>query len=328
MKCEGSDPDTVKVSIIIPVYNCEIYLDKCINSVCAQTYKNIQIIVIDDGSSDGSSSILDEFNDDRLVVIHQENAGVCAARNNGLERADGEFITFIDGDDYIEPDYIMKMVKCAMENESELVISGFLYETTDGQIKNTIIPLSYVRGYDEMWAYRLSSACGRLYSKEFWDKNALSFTLQKGVRGEDVPICLFANYAAVNITTIKYAGYHYIQHAGSATHEYIGMKKYGFPYDAMDELAEKVKDLEEHNSREFYEVGILKLFAQFYYYMGCGADNRVKHEMLSRFRNYVYNNCPNFRRSWRDVKKQSKLPVVLRGAIELFVRKMMRLNQG
>ena len=92
------------ISVIIPVYNVEKYLEKCLNSVINQTYKNLEIIVIDDGSTDNSGKICDEYakKDSRIIVIHTENGGVSSARNKGLEVAKGEYIGFVDSDDYIE----------------------------------------------------------------------------------------------------------------------------------------------------------------------------------------------------------------------------------
>ena len=311
-----------KVSIVVPVYNCELYLEKCIDSVCGQTYKNIQIIIINDGSTDASRMILDRINDLRVTVIHKKNSGVCAARNDGIATATGEYITFIDADDYIEPDYVGKMVKAAVENSSELVISGFIFEDNTGKVINKQTPKGYEKGVDEMWAYRLSSAWGRLYDRSYWNNNKLSCTQQKGVRGEDVPVCLFANYTAKGICVIDYAGYHYVRHEGSAMHEFVGLRKHGFPYDAMNELAERIGSLKEHNSREFFDVGVLKLFAQFYFYMGRGADREIKREMYRRFEQYLTKNCPNYKDSWRYVRKRSVLPLPIMGAIELFVLRL------
>ncbi len=315
--------DAAIVSIIIPVYNCEKYICKCISSICNQTYRKVQIIVIDDGSTDGSGKFLDEISDARLVLIRQNNAGVCFARNEGISKAIGKYITFLDADDYVDPEYIEKMVVAAEENNSDLVVSGFKNEDSFGRVINTLAPVSYKRNTDEMWVYRLSAACGRLYRKSFWDSSKLSFTMQNGVRCEDVPICLFSNYAAKNIVVLDYAGYHYVHHEGSATHDYVGLKKYGFPYEAMDDLAIKIQNLEDHNSREFLETGILKLFAHFYFYMGRGADNKLKREMFQRFRTYISVNCQDYLRSWRFVRKQSKLPLTIRVAVELFVIKLL-----
>ena len=101
-----------KVSIIIPAYNIAPYLERCLESVRCQTYKELQIIIIDDGSRDQSGQIADTFaeKDKRFRVIHKENGGVSAARKTGLEQADGEYIGFVDGDDYIEPKMYEKLV--------------------------------------------------------------------------------------------------------------------------------------------------------------------------------------------------------------------------
>lgn len=98
--------DTPLISIIIPVYNVEHYLDKCLESVCGQTYTNLEIILVDDGSTDKSGEICDAYaaKDARIKVIHQENVGQSAARNVALEVAQGDFLGFVDSDDWIEPD--------------------------------------------------------------------------------------------------------------------------------------------------------------------------------------------------------------------------------
>ena len=94
------------ISVIIPVYNTKQYLSDCLNSILAQTYTELEILFVDDGSTDGSSDLLDSFAamDKRIRVIHQENGGVCAARNRGIDEARGEYLSFIDSDDTLEPD--------------------------------------------------------------------------------------------------------------------------------------------------------------------------------------------------------------------------------
>lgn len=97
--------ESVKVSVIVPIYNVEKYIGKCILSIIEQTYKNIEIILVDDGSLDDSGNIADEYatRDNRIKVIHKANAGVSAARNSGLDAATGDFVCFSDGDDYVMP---------------------------------------------------------------------------------------------------------------------------------------------------------------------------------------------------------------------------------
>ncbi len=97
-----------KISVIVPAYNVESYLADCLDSILNQTYPNIEVIVIDDGSPDRSGEIAENYKqkDRRIKVIHQENGGLSVARNSGLDNATGEFVCFIDSDDWIEPDYL------------------------------------------------------------------------------------------------------------------------------------------------------------------------------------------------------------------------------
>ncbi len=115
-----------KISVIIPVYNVEKYLKKCLDSVISQTYKNLEIICINDGSPDNCGQILDEYakKDSRIIVIHQENAGVSAARNQGLEIARGEYITFVDSDDWLEPE-CYELALNVLENDKEVDLVGY-----------------------------------------------------------------------------------------------------------------------------------------------------------------------------------------------------------
>ena len=122
------------ITIIVPIYNVEKYLRECIESICRQTYRNIEIILINDGSNDNSAKICDEYKekDSRIKVIHKENGGVSSARNKGLEIAKGAYITFVDGDDYIDEKYCEKLLKNLKENNVECVLCGFnrIYEKT------------------------------------------------------------------------------------------------------------------------------------------------------------------------------------------------------
>ncbi|MFE4712061.1 glycosyltransferase family 2 protein [Paenibacillus sp. NPDC056722] len=116
-----------KVSIIIPVYNTKNYVRRAIESILNQSYKNIELIIVDDGSTDGSSAICDEYKqkDSRINVIHQKNSGVSAARNNGIINATGQYIQFVDSDDEIKSDMIKTMVDAIEKNKSDLVICGY-----------------------------------------------------------------------------------------------------------------------------------------------------------------------------------------------------------
>ncbi len=115
------------VSIIVPVYNVEKYLSDCINSIINQTYKNIEIILIDDGSNDTSPNICDQYEkkDNRIRVIHKQNEGVSIARNVGLKNAIGDWIAFVDSDDWLELNYLEELVAVAKKNNADVVLCGY-----------------------------------------------------------------------------------------------------------------------------------------------------------------------------------------------------------
>lgn len=117
---------TNRVSVIVPVYNCETYLKRCLDSVVAQSHRELEVILVDDGSTDASGTICDAYvaQDSRFQVIHQENQGVAAARNAGLDRATGAYIGWVDSDDYIEPQMFELMVACAETHQADIVICG------------------------------------------------------------------------------------------------------------------------------------------------------------------------------------------------------------
>lgn len=117
----------MKISVIVPVYNCEAYLPACMDSILNQTYSDLEIIVVDDGSADGSPAICDAYaqKDTRIQVIHQENQGVSAARNAGLDIAVGDFIAFVDSDDTLEPDMYQVLVELAQAHQADIAHCGY-----------------------------------------------------------------------------------------------------------------------------------------------------------------------------------------------------------
>lgn len=141
---------TPLISVIIPVYNVEKYLHRCLDSVIAQTYQNIEIICVDDGSIDESGRICDQYavRDAHIKVIHQENQGLSAARNRGLDAAEGEYIAFVDSDDYILEDMYKKMLDKLLNYNVDLCVCQWQYEFSDGRQvvkKKNIDPTIYGR---------------------------------------------------------------------------------------------------------------------------------------------------------------------------------------
>ena len=124
------------VSVIVPIFMVEEYLDECIQSIVGQTYSNLEIILVNDGSLDGCPQKCDEWarKDHRIRVIHKPNGGLSSARNAGLDIAKGEYIAFVDSDDYITPDYVEVMYNRLCDDDSVGIVSGMIYRLKDGKI--------------------------------------------------------------------------------------------------------------------------------------------------------------------------------------------------
>lgn len=135
-----------KISTIIPIYNSENYLQACLESVLRQTYQNLEIILVNDGSTDSSPKICDDYalKDNRIKVIHQKNAGVCVARNVGLKIATGNFISFVDNDDLISVSFFSRLIQIAIENNADIVECGFSKFETPLELEKTIRPLNEI----------------------------------------------------------------------------------------------------------------------------------------------------------------------------------------
>ena len=125
-----------KISVIVPVYKVEKYLHKCVDSIISQTYENLEIILVDDGSPDNCPQICDEYakKDSRIRVIHKENEGISATRNTGIQAAQGEYIGFIDSDDYVAPQMFEKLYNAIKKHDADISICNFYYTDDNGNI--------------------------------------------------------------------------------------------------------------------------------------------------------------------------------------------------
>ena len=134
--------DRFDISIIIPAYNVAGYIERCLDSILAQTFKSFEIIVVDDGSTDATGRIIDEYagRESRIKVIHKQNAGVSAARNTGIEAARGEYFLFFDGDDFVEPNTCEELITSIREKDVDVLIYGS-HRYHDGRITQTSLPI-------------------------------------------------------------------------------------------------------------------------------------------------------------------------------------------
>lgn len=309
------------VSVIIPAYNAEKYIDKCIRSVIEQSYKKVQIVVVNDGSSDSTREIIEKYLDgnEHIIFIDKQNEGVANARNDGIYAASGEYLLFVDSDDYIGTTYVEDMVNAAIINESELVISGYTLVTQDEKKIKEIVPDEYKSGEKEEWAYRICSTWGRLYSHTFWKKNKLFFLQEKGARAEDIPVAMYANAMAKNICVVQNSTYYYRQHDESAMHK--GGGYFRFPYKAYKETFDKVAERRCENSIEFFLLGTIKLFAHFEFVIYRNASK----EERSIFKKYI---CDLLSRNdkraytvWKKKRYRLRFPILHKVLMEFLMRK-------
>jgi glycosyltransferase involved in cell wall biosynthesis len=174
----------MKVSIIIPVYNAEKYLRQCIDSVIQQTYRDLEIILVDDGSTDNSGKICDEYaiKDSRIKVFHINNSGVSFARNKGIQESSGQYLMFVDSDDYIDLNMVEILISEISQSKSDLVICGYTTVTHENYIKSQC-KKAFLKGKKEISNYiiknyhpgYINSPCNKLYRKDlikhYFDEN-------------------------------------------------------------------------------------------------------------------------------------------------------------
>ncbi len=205
------------ISVIIPVFNVERYLDECIQSVINQTYTDWECILVDDGSTDGSGDICDKWKekDGRIHVVHQKNWGVSKARNRGMEEATGDFFAFVDADDWLSHDYLSEMV----QTSADIVVSGYIVEQGDGcsrvcmPIESKVFSLEpkFVADFVELnQLFLFYAPWGKLYRRSIINGNFLRFP-EGCSYGEDLQFNYSYLESVSSISQVPVANYHYRQ---------------------------------------------------------------------------------------------------------------------
>lgn len=199
------------ISIIIPVYNGEREIEKCLSSIFDQTYKNYEVVVVNDGSTDKTLEILKKYKEKykrKVNIINQKNKGQAVARNNGIKKVKGKYITFLDADDYFDKNFLKKLYDNIGEND--FIISG--YKRLQG---NDII-FEKIPKKNSWTKYKFTSTCAKLYRTEFIINNGLEFPSLR--IGEDVYFTISAIASTNKIGILDYAGYMNISNCNSVTH--------------------------------------------------------------------------------------------------------------
>lgn len=210
------------ISVIVPIYKVENYLEKCVNSIINQTYKNLEIILVDDGSPDNCPKICDTLakKDKRIKVIHKKNGGLSDARNVGIESATGRYIGFVDSDDYIEPTMYSELISNLKETDSDLSICGRYINYENGkQVQNVTRSIKIEMERNDAliklnsFSYFDMSACDKLYKAKMIKKIRFPF----GKKCEDYYFMYQVFFKCKKIVYFSNPLYHYYQREGSIT---------------------------------------------------------------------------------------------------------------
>lgn len=219
------------ISIVIPVYNAEKYLSACIDSVLCQTYSNLEIILVNDGSTDTCPALCEDFakKDKRIVVIHKENGGVSSARNQGLQSATGEYVGFIDSDDYVDKDYVQALYDSLQTENSDIAFCNFVYagksiQSSQENLPNTVHidanspeTIRFLGRFFRVGSYIMSSSCRTLYKKQLVKDLRFNPLLRVG---EDLLFVIQALLKAQTASFVKRDLYFYRVNEESCIHNY------------------------------------------------------------------------------------------------------------
>lgn len=203
------------VSVIVPVYNVEAYLERCINSILAQTYRDLEIILVDDGSPDKCGEICDAYiqKDERIFVIHKTNGGLSSARNAGIEKATGDFIAFIDSDDWVDEEYIERLITALIETDADMSACKFCRFNEENPQRQFFEKEPEIIAADKYFCVFSEKsyagyACNKLFKRKIIQENNLQFDEQI-FNGEDFPFVLEYVHFAKKVAFIKQDLYFY-----------------------------------------------------------------------------------------------------------------------
>lgn len=291
------------ISVIVPVYNVKPYLKLCVNSILKQTYKNLDIILVDDGSTDGSGEMCDEYLniDKRIRVFHKKNGGLSDARNYGIKRAKGELITFVDSDDFIAPQ-MHDILYNNMKNESadiSICNSKLIWSTEEAvsdNNNNNYEILSSKEALKIMLTNRKfqSSAWDKLYKKSLF--NNIEYPI--GRIYEDIATTYKLIHNSNKIIYSSYIGYYYFQRSGSIIHSKFNKKQ----LDMILAYDEMIKYFEDNSIDLINEVLAMYVNANVIVFKEMSKDKYVDYDLEK----YLKNNIKKYLKIYIESKEFSK----------------------
>lgn len=235
-----------KISVIVAVYNTEKYVEKCLNFLLNQTYQNLEIIVVEDGSTDNSKKVLEKYsNNDKIKLIYnKKNSGLSYSRNIGLENATGDYIGYIDSDDYVDLDYYEKLMQAIIDNKAEIAICDMkiLYEETNMEVISRCCNSEEFNIYNVVNNGLAASACNKLFKKELISK----YKFAEGKVNEDIAVVI---PTLVSAKKIAYANtyYYYVQRGGSIQNSSFSDKRFDIFY-GVETTLERIKNAKDYEA--------------------------------------------------------------------------------
>ena len=286
-----------KLSIIVPVYGVEKYIDKCLNSLVKQSLKEIEIIVVNDGTTDNSQKIIDKYvkkYPDKIKSYIKENGGQGSARNYGLEKANGEYIGYVDSDDFVEKDMYKKLYNKAKENNYDIVVCGNYNVSEDYQNKNID---AFINNYNtdlENIFFGKMAVWNKIYKRDILIKNKLEF--KEKVWYEDLAFTLKAIMNSNTFAFIDEPLYDYLIREGSTMNNSNVQRNLEI-LDAFNDILSYI----QHNKKEEYFSKIEFLAIDHIYIsaivrvLKAEADDKVKRETINKLIDYMNKKFPNYK---------------------------------
>lgn len=297
-----------KVSIIVPVYNVEMYIEKCLNSLVNQTLKDIEIIIVNDGSKDDSYKIVKKYQEkfNNIVYLEKENGGLSDARNFGMPYAKGEYIAFLDSDDYVEYDIYEKMYNKAKETNSDYVECDFIWEYPNKSVIDT--GEKYEGKHDMLQKVRVV-AWNKLIKREILEKTKIQFP--KGYRYEDIEFTYKLIPYINKSSCLREPLIHYIQRDGSISN--VQNERTKEIFDVLDNVINYYK---ENNIYDEYKQELEYVYARFLFCssllrMAKIEDKNIKKELLKKTYENVYSKFPDWKNN-KLLKDKSKKNIYLK----------------
>ena len=300
-----------KISVIVPIYNVEEFLPRCIDSLINQTYSNLEIILVDDGSPDKCGVICDGYKekDSRIIVIHKENGGLSDARNVGLKISSGKYVSFVDSDDYVHPQYYEVLYRALISNNSDIVVCEcekvYDIKNVNYEKKSEKIDFCSYEAKEKIMNNFFNKNCGitviacnKLFKKELFS----DIEFPKGKIHEDEATTYRVFYKSRKVTYINQPLYFYYQRQNSITGEKLTRKN----FSVFDTLAEVIDFYKNNNEKNLKKKAVIRYFKIIQLYI----NRLIKENIESQNSDLIRELKSRMRNDAKNYKVQYLIPII------------------